>query len=45
MSLHEIRQKREQILTVAARHGARNLHVFGSIVSPANSVPIATSIS
>jgi predicted nucleotidyltransferase len=33
MSLHEIRQKREQILNVAARHGARNLRVFGSVVS------------
>ena len=33
MSLHEIRQKRELILNVAARHGARNLRVFGSVVS------------
>ena len=33
MSLHEIRQKRELILNVAARHGARSLRVFGSVVS------------
>ena len=33
MSLHEIRQKRELILNVAARHGARNLRMFGSVVS------------
>jgi len=33
MSLHEIRQKRELILNIAARHGARNLRVFGSVVS------------
>lgn len=32
-ALHEIRQKRELILNVAARHGARNLRVFGSVVS------------
>lgn len=32
MSLHEtLRHRREEILRVAAEHGARNLRVFGSV--------------
>ncbi|BAC91465.1 nucleotidyltransferase family protein [Gloeobacter violaceus] len=30
-SLEELRRRREQILQVAARHGAYNLRVFGSV--------------
>lgn len=31
MTLQELRQTREQILQVAARHGAGNVRVFGSL--------------
>jgi predicted nucleotidyltransferase len=32
MSAEELKAKRERILTIAARHGARNVRVFGSVV-------------
>jgi hypothetical protein len=32
MDLDELREKREEILTTAARHGARKVRVFGSVV-------------
>jgi predicted nucleotidyltransferase len=28
----ELKQKREEILRIAARHGARNVRIFGSVV-------------
>jgi hypothetical protein len=32
MAIHNLlREKREEILSIAARHGARNLCVFGSV--------------
>lgn len=30
-TLEALRQRREEILAIAARHGARNIRVFGSI--------------
>ena len=30
MNLEEIREKREEILKIAAKHGAYNLRIFGS---------------
>ena len=30
-TLDELRQRREQILALASRHGARNVRVFGSV--------------
>jgi predicted nucleotidyltransferase len=30
-SLQQVRARREQLLALAARHGARNLRVFGSV--------------
>ncbi len=32
MGIEELRQRREEILTIAARHGAHNVRVFGSVV-------------
>lgn len=32
MTLEELRAQREQIVTLAAQHGASNVRVFGSIV-------------
>ena len=32
MSIDELRSRRHEILSVAARHGARNVRVFGSIL-------------
>lgn len=32
MGIEELRAKRDEILRIAARHGARNVRVFGSIV-------------
>lgn len=32
MDLNELREKREEILSTAARHGARKVRVFGSVV-------------
>jgi len=33
MELHELlREKREDILLIAAKHGARNVRIFGSVV-------------
>src|ERR687892_2922288 len=32
MTFHELRSKRDAILAIAARYGARNLRVFGSVV-------------
>ncbi|MCK4376140.1 MAG: nucleotidyltransferase family protein [Candidatus Brocadiae bacterium] len=32
MGIDELRAKRDEILRIAARHGARNVRVFGSIV-------------
>jgi predicted nucleotidyltransferase len=32
MSLEELRSRRNEILSVAARHGASNVRVFGSVV-------------
>jgi uncharacterized protein len=31
MDLAELREKREEILRIAAKHGARNVRVFGSV--------------
>ena len=31
MTLAELREKREQILAIAAKHGAYNVRVFGSV--------------
>jgi predicted nucleotidyltransferase len=31
MNLEDMRAKREDILRIAARHGARNLRIFGSV--------------
>jgi len=32
VDLNELREKREEILSTAARHGARKVRVFGSVV-------------
>jgi len=32
MGIEELRKKREEILRIAAIHGARNVRVFGSVV-------------
>lgn len=32
LTLEELRSRREEILEIAARHGARNIRVFGSVV-------------
>ena len=32
MTLHELKARREAILAIAGRYGARNLRVFGSVV-------------
>lgn len=31
MSLEELRRKRDEILRIAARHGASNVRIFGSV--------------
>ncbi len=31
MELNELRSKREEILRIAAQHGARNVRIFGSV--------------
>jgi len=33
MGLAELRSKREEILRIAARHGAHNVRIFGSVAS------------
>jgi hypothetical protein len=30
MKIEELKEKREQILAIAERHGARRIHIFGS---------------
>jgi hypothetical protein len=32
VGINELREKREEILRIAAKHGARNVRVFGSVV-------------
>lgn len=32
LSLNDVRNQRETILTIAERHSAANAHVFGSVV-------------
>jgi len=32
MTLDELRKRRDEILRIAAKHGARNVRVFGSVV-------------
>ena len=49
MTLEDLRQQREEILRVAAAHGASNLRVFGSVVhgtaTPSSDVDLLIDLS
>ena len=48
MRLEDLREKREEILRIAAKHGAANVRVFGSIVrgegAPASDIDLLVNM-